>query len=124
MLEVLVALTLLMSVLSVSVTLIVRHGRLLVTQRHYRLALDELSNQMDRVTTLPPGEVAQALPQLAASSFVAERLPAAKLTAEAMPTDIGQRVVLRLTWNEQHEQTVAMTGWALPRGNSNEQKAP
>src|SRR5690349_8609242 len=81
-LEVIVALTLLITVLSMSVSLIVRHGRLLVSQRHYRQALDELSNQMDRVTALPADDVPQTLKQLSPSPFAAARLSAAKLTAE------------------------------------------
>ncbi len=95
-----------------------------MSQRHYRQALDELSNQMDRVTALPPSEVPQALQELKASEFVALRLPAAGLTGEATPTDIGQRIVLRLTWSERQEQTVAMAGWILPSGDSNKLEEP
>ena len=50
--EMLVAFTLLTSVLALSAPLVVRHGRVLVTARHYRLALEELSNQMERLTAL------------------------------------------------------------------------
>src|ERR671919_757535 len=81
MLEVTVALTLLVSVLSLSVSLIFRHARLLTDQRHYRQALDELSNQMDRVTALPADDAPQALTQLSPSQFTAARLAAVKLSA-------------------------------------------
>ena len=74
LLEVIVALTLLVTVLSLSMSLIVRHGRLLIAQRHYRQALDELSNQMDRVTALPADDVPQTLKQLSLSEFAAARL--------------------------------------------------
>src|SRR5207247_1900824 len=114
-LEVLVSLTLLMTVLSVSLSLIVRHGHLLVAQRHYRLALDELSNQLDRLTSQPSEDAQQAINQLSVSPFTAGRLPAAKLSAELKPADIGQRVTLRLVWHELHEETVSMTGWTFPR---------
>jgi len=117
-LEVLVALTLLMSVMSFSLTLIVRHSRLLVAQRHYRIALDELSNQLDRLTALPGDKVPQAVNQLSLSSFATERLPAAKLTAELKPADIGQRVLLHLTWNESYEESASMAGWVLPSAAS------
>ena len=123
MLEVIVALTLLICVLSVSVSLLFRHGRLLIAQRHYRQALDEVSNQLDRITALQLSDVASSLKKLAVSEFAAERLADAKLTGEATPTDIGQRVVLRLTWKEAQEQTVAMTGWILPSSRAGEQKA-
>jgi hypothetical protein len=114
-LEVMVALTLLLSVLSLSVSLVVRHGRLLVAQRHYRQALDELSNQLDHLTGLPADDVPQSVKQLSASPFAASRLTAAKLSAELTPADIGQRVTLRMAWNESHEQSISMTGWIIPR---------
>ena len=114
-LEVIVALTLLLSVLSLSVSLILRHGHLLTAQRHYRQALDELSNQMDRVTALPEDEVPQALKQLSLSPFAVARLSAAKLSADLKPGDMGQRITMRLTWNESHEQIVSMTGWIFPQ---------
>jgi hypothetical protein len=114
-LEVIVALTLLLSVLSLSVSLIMRHGHLLTAQRHYRQALDELSNQMDKVTALPADEVPQALKQLSLSPFAVARLSAAKLKADLKPADVGQRITMQLTWNESHEQTVSMTGWIFPQ---------
>jgi hypothetical protein len=122
-LEIIVALTLLVSVLGLSVSLIIRHGHLLVAQRHYRQALDELSNQMERVTALPGGNLPQALKQLSISEFTTSRLVDSKLTAESKPADIGQRVTLQLTWNESRGQSVSMTGWVFPRdGATGEQK--
>jgi len=113
-LEVLVSLTLLLSVLSCSMVLIARHGRLLVAQRHYRIALDELSNQLDRITVLPAAEVAEAVKKVSVSPFAAERLPDAKLTGELKSADIGQRVNLRLVWRERAEQAASLTGWMYP----------
>ena len=52
MVEVIVALTLLTTTLSVAAPLVVRHGWLLASQRHYRMALDEVSNQMERLSTM------------------------------------------------------------------------
>jgi hypothetical protein len=114
-LEVTVALSLLVSVLSMSVSLIFRHARLLTDQRHYRQALDELSNQMDRLTALPADDVAQVLTQLSPSEFAAARLTAVKLSADLKPADGGQRLTLRLTWNDGNEQAIAMTGWVFSR---------
>jgi hypothetical protein len=119
-LEIIVALTLLVTVMSLSVSLIIRHGHLLVAQRHYRQALDELSNQMDRVVVLPASDVPQALQQLSLSEFTSSRLAGAKLTSELKPAQIGQRVTLNLTWNESHGQSVSMTGWVFPRAGTAE----
>lgn len=115
-LEVLVALTLLTSVLACSVPLVVRHGRLLAAHRDYRLALDELSNQLDRLTALPEDQLPAALNQLAPSPFAAERLPGAELRGQLEPADIGQRLVLRLSWDEPQRRAapVSMAAWILP----------
>ncbi len=75
--EVLVAFTLLCSVLGLSTSLIIRHGRLLTAQREYRLATDEVCNQLDRLTGLPADDLPQAVKQLAVSPFTAARLPGA-----------------------------------------------
>ena len=56
-LEVLVSFILLGGVLAISTPLVVTHGRLLKAQRNYRMALDELSNQLDRLSALPSAEL-------------------------------------------------------------------
>jgi hypothetical protein len=103
-----------MSVLSVSLPLIFRHGHLLVVQRHYRQALDELSNQLDRLTSLSGTDLDKALKQLSPSPFIAARLSNAKLQGESKPDDAGQRVTLHLMWNDPREERVTMTGWVFP----------
>ena len=115
-LEVMVAFTLLTSVLSFSVPLIVRHGRLLTCHNHYRLALDELSNHLDRLTALPEAERAEALENLAPSPFAAARLPGVELRYELEPLDIGQRLILFVTWDEPQRRRapVTMAAWVHP----------
>src|SRR5882724_7546940 len=83
--EVLVAFTLLSTALSLSLPLVVRHGRLLESCRHYRLALDELSNQLDRLTALPEADAQVALKQLKPSQFIAAKLPGAELSGQLQP---------------------------------------
>jgi hypothetical protein len=114
--EVLVAFTLLSTALSLSLPLVVRHGRLLESCRHYRLALDELSNQLDRLTALPESDAQVALKQLKPSPFIAAHLPDAELTGQLQPADIGSRLTLRLSWDDipQRPTTVAMAAWILP----------
>jgi len=116
-LEVLVAFTLLSSVLALSTQLIVQHGRLLKVQRDYRMALDELSNQLERIGALPDGDRSEALQKLTPSTFVAARLPGAKLHGALDALDLGQRLTLRLSWNEPQRVAapVVMTAWILPR---------
>ena len=88
-LDLLVAFTLLVTVISVATPLVVRHGRLLKSHRNYRLALDELSNQLDRLTALPLDELPGAIEQLTPSPFLTERLPGARLSGELQPVESG-----------------------------------
>jgi hypothetical protein len=114
--EVLVAFTLLTSVLSVSTPLVVRHGRLLAAHRQYRVALDELTNQLDRFTALPPEDVTRAVQQLAPSPFAVARLPGVKLQAQLAPADVGQRLTLTIAWGERERRQapLSLAGW-MPR---------
>jgi hypothetical protein len=113
-----VAFTLLSSVLSLSLPLVVRHGRLLSDGRAYRIALDELSNQMDMLMALQEAEVPAALGRLAPSEFAATRLPGARIVGELAPADIGQRLLLRISWKGLHPREITMVGWVLPRPGS------
>jgi hypothetical protein len=116
--EVLVAFTLLTTLLSLSLSSMVRHGRLLTSEQNYRLALDELSNQLDRLTALPGNELSTAVKELQLTPFTAERLSDAKLVGEIAPTDIGQRVTLRLTSRGSNGLNVSMAGWMFPSRSS------
>jgi hypothetical protein len=116
--EMLVAFTLLTTALSLSLPLIIRHGRLLESCRHYRLALDEISNQLDRLTALPTTDASSALAKLAPSKLIADKLPGAKLSGVLQPADLGERLTLHLSWLEtpEHPTTLSMAAWFLPAG--------
>ena len=111
--EVIVSFTLLSSVLAFATPLVVRHTRLLVGQRHYRLALDELSNQMERMSALPAGELTGAVENLAPSDFAAEHLPGAELSGQLATEEYGQRLTLRLSWDETQRSAapLSLTAW-------------
>jgi hypothetical protein len=114
-LDLLVSFTLLITAMTVATPLIVRHGRLLKSHRDYRLALDELSNQIDRLTALSPDELAQAAKQVSPSAFIAERLPGARLDCTLEPADVGTHVALTLSWNEagRVRAPVALAAWVF-----------
>jgi hypothetical protein len=95
--------------------LVVRHGRLLIEQRNYRIALDELTNQLDRITALPEAEVPAAVAKLSPSEFAAARLSHIELAGEVAPADIGRRVTLRLTWGGLQPHTISMAAWLTPK---------
>lgn len=116
-LEVIMAFTLLSSVLAFSTPLIVRHQRLVTAQREYRLALDEATNQLDRFSTLPRNELSAAVERLEPSEFLAARLPGAKLHGELQAADIGQRVTVSISWGDEQRTAapVTLTAWFFPQ---------
>lgn len=115
-LEVVVAFTLLTSVLALAAPLIVAHNRLLIAQRHYRVALAEISNQLERLSLLSATELPAAVEKLSPSEFAAERLPGAKLNGDVQETTFGQRVSLELSWDEINRDAapVRLTTWLFP----------
>ena len=114
--EAVVAFVLLASVTAISTHSFVAHGRLLKTQRSYRLALDELSNQLERLSVLPPEELSPAVAQLSVSPAAQERLSGAQIRGEIADSLLGRRVTLEIWWDEPHRQEapVRMTAWAAP----------
>jgi hypothetical protein len=112
-LEVIVAFTLLSGVMAFAVPLVVAHGRLMKAQRNYRIALDELSNQLDRASTLPAEELQAAIEKLSPSPQAAERLPGAKLRGQLAESQLGSRVTIEIWWDEPNRQAapVRLTGW-------------
>jgi hypothetical protein len=128
MLDLLVAFTLLVAAISVATPLLVRHGQIIKSQRNYRLALDELSNQLERLTALSPQELPPAIERLAPAPFVMERLHKAQISGELAPIEGGSRVTLRLTWDEVggRKEPVALAAWVFagPRAASTETGVP
>jgi hypothetical protein len=125
-LEVIVAFTLLSSVLALAVPLIVAHNRLLIAQRHYRVAMAEISNKMERLSLLSAAELPTAVEKLTPSEFAVERLPGAMLRGEFSESQFGQRVSLELTWDETNRQAapVRLTTWLAPAESASQEAAP
>lgn len=115
-LDVLTALTLLVAVMSFATPMLIRHSHLLKSQRDYRLALDELSNQIDRLTALPADELPKALEQLVPSPFFAERNPHVGLSGELQPAANGMRLTLKISWSESRlpRAPVSLAAWIFP----------
>ena len=120
--ELIVAMSLLTGLIGAATTLVFRHGRLLASYRDYQCALDELTNQLDRLTALPPTDIDAALRELKPSEFAAERLPGAELRAEVESIDFGRRVTLSLTWDEprRSEAPVRLAAWLVPAPSHSE----
>ncbi len=80
--ELIVAAGLLIALMSILSPLSTRLGRLWHQSRHYQLALDEVNNQLEQLTTLSPEERDTKLQQLQVSESLSNVFPEAKLSAE------------------------------------------
>ena len=113
--ELLVSFGILSVIISVSAGLLVRHGRLLVSGRNQRLAVEELANRMEVLHSLPPAAREAFLAAPAPSPFAAAHLPGATLTAVAAPPDNDglQRIELAIEWNEpgRRGNPLRLAGW-------------
>lgn len=116
LIELLVAFTLLTALLGAALPLIVRHQQLLASARTYRLALDELSNQLETLSALDAEQLPGALETLAPSSFAAERLRGAELGAVLDAAGEQPRLTLSLTWDEpgRRDKPLTLVAWLDP----------
>jgi hypothetical protein len=124
--ELLVAFTLLTTAMSVSLQLVVRHGRILESARQYRLAIEELTNQLDRLTALSVSEVRESLPHLKPSEFTSGRLPGAELQGLLADADMGLRLTLSIVWDEPQRRSspVQLAAWLFPDADEAKRVAP
>jgi hypothetical protein len=118
----LIAFTLLITAMSVATPLVVRHARLLKSQRDYRLALDELSNQLDVLCALPAGDLPRAIEAITLSDFAAQYLRGTTLTGDLQPAESGTRITLTLSWKDANppRAPVSLAAWVFPTGSQSD----
>ena len=93
----------------VAAPLMVRHSRLLIDQRRYRIALDEVSNQLDRLSALPADELAAALEQIKVNDWTLARLPGCRArSAIWSQSDLGNRLTLELSYGAEANRLVQL----------------
>ncbi|MBM4001053.1 MAG: hypothetical protein FJ297_16215 [Planctomycetes bacterium] len=116
-LEAIVACSLLCGVLGAAAPLMVRQGRLLAEYRDHQRALEELSNQIERLMAMPAADLPRAVEQLAPSPFAAAELPDAVLRGRLEPAEQGSRLTLELTWNAagRADRPVRLAAWIQPQ---------
>jgi hypothetical protein len=113
--ELVVAAGLLVVVMSVVTSLAVRSGRLQQDSRHYRLAVDELTNQLERLTSLDADSLTDAIGALAPTAYIQTALPNPELTGERISDEHGDRLKLHLVWDRfGKRRPVTLVGWIDP----------
>jgi hypothetical protein len=113
--ELVVAAGLLMTAVAVVTPLAVKGGRLWLDSRHYRLAVDEVSNQLERLTALNATDRSAAIASLEPSPQAQRALPRPVLTAETLADEYGERLVVSLNWaRPRGSKPVSLVGWIPP----------
>lgn len=110
--ELLVAAMMLVTGISLLVTLAVRTGRLCLDSQHYELALDELTNQLEQLTTLSQDQRTAALATLAPSAEATRGLPHPRLSGREIIDQDGQRILLEIAWDRRGPaKPVTLVSW-------------
>ena len=110
--EVLIAATLVVSTIGLFAPMSVRIGRVWQSTRQYRLAFNELANQMELLTSLGVARCEAALPSLTLSSQIAEALPGSQLNGEMVSDEDGTRLILSLNWDRgSQSEPLSLVGW-------------
>ena len=88
---------------------------------HHRVALVELSNQLDRLTTMEVEQAREELESIAATSTCSRTLRDPKLKGELVETDLGTQVNLELNWTRVNPGTpVRFSGWIVKEAGDDE----
>lgn len=110
--ELMVAATLVVSGLATIGKLSIASGRMWQQTRHEQVALEELSNQLERLIALPPAQRGDAIAQLKPSALAAGRLPGVTITAQSLEDHAGQRIALQINWERSAPaKPLTLVGW-------------
>ncbi len=110
--ELVVSATLMVAVMTFVTTMLVRVDQTWKEIGYQRVAIHELSNHLDHLTTLNPQQVDAVIDAIEPSEQVKRTLASPKLSAQRIDDDLGSRVVLTLNWNRRHPGSpVQLVGW-------------
>ncbi len=98
--ELVVCASLLVTVMSFVTSIVIRVDRLWQDTRHQKIALDELSNHLEHLTTLDENEVHASLDRLEISEATRSSLPNATLEGEMVREAGSTQIVLTLSFGE------------------------
>ncbi len=112
MTELVVAAGLLITALSLLATLSFRSGKLWQDSQHYKLAADELTNQLERLTLLDEATLDEALGNLDVTPAIKATLSDAKLSGSKIVDEFGPRIVLEINWDRAGKpEPLRLVGW-------------
>lgn len=124
--ELLVSAGLLVCMIGVLAPLTARLGRMMNDGRHVRIALSELSNQIDVLTTYDRERLTEELENLTPSEEIRHALPKAKLGGEVQSNADGTRLILTIDWERPVKSTpLSLVAWLdVESTNDNAEERP
>lgn len=128
MIELVVAASILIALMSVVTSLTFRIHRVWKDSNQQRTATWALAGEMERLTTVPTKELPTQLSQLQASDELRDMLPNPLLSGELVSDSLGQRIDLSLNWDRDHPGVpVELVAWTfeqpLPSDNDDAKAA-
>ena len=118
--ELVVAATLLITAISLVVTVSFRTGRVWQDSRHYQLAVEQVHNELERLTAFDASKIDAELTRLTVSDQIQAALPNPHLAGRKISDEFGDRVEVSLSWERLGSaQTVSLVGWLALPGRKN-----
>jgi len=115
--EFLVSFSVMTIVMTLATTMALNINRVWRDIEHQRLAVCELSNQLEELTQLAEEELIEKVKQIEPSEFCTQGLHEPQISGKLTSDDLGQRIDLELIWKQQPvDRKVRLSGWARDRG--------
>ena len=112
--ELLASVAILLATVTVITTLLFKCGMIWRDVSQRRVAVAELSSQLEELTLLDQESATEKIEQLKLSQIFTERLPEAKLTGKISQDNLGVRIQLSLNWKRAVEsKPIILSGWLI-----------
>lgn len=117
--EFLVSFSVMATVMTFATTMTLNISRVWRDIEHHRLAVSELSNQLEELTLLRGEKLADRVSEIQPSDFCKQGLNEPRISATISTDKLGQRIDLELAWKHQPvERKVRLSGWAIHQKNA------
>ena len=117
--EFLVSFSVMATVMTCATTMTLNINRVWRDIEHHRLAVCELSNQLEELTLLTGDNLTERITEIRPSDFCKQGLNEPRISAEISSDNLGQRIDLELVWKHQPvERKVRLSGWAIQQHGS------
>lgn len=112
--EFLVSFSVMVTVMTFATSMTLNISRVWRDIEHQRLAVSELSNQLEELVRLSGEDLNQRVSQIEPSEFCNQGLDEPRISAKISSDALGQRIDLELAWKRHPvEKKVRLSGWAI-----------